>query len=267
MLKSRISHSFIDMVPAVIIFTLSLADALLFGDLSPLARWHVTVWMVLLRFFKFTIVILLPILFLPGIFNLAVRNFRHSLVQFEQIETHKVEPLKHWLSRPFQGIGIGFVFSAKLIAVLQLVSGPVDGSSMLIAKSPYQLGRFAAVTLVTVCVSLLLSAIWTFDDTGIRYYNKKDQELKMIGKYVGTIVPFIFGTYGILSLVANYSMTESLLLVIKVVIVLYPPMLVFTVLHTYFLKNKTRAFFTEYLPKGKIDIYHKGQYKETDNAS
>ena len=38
------------------------------------------------------------------------------------------------------------------------------------------------------------------DDLGIRYFNRKDYEIKMVGKYVGTLMPIVFGLYGVLSL-------------------------------------------------------------------
>ena len=96
-----------------------------------------------------------------------------------------------------------------MIAVLQLISAPADGSTLLISEDLFQFGRLITVTLITIVVSLLLSMLWTFDDVGgIRYFNKDNQELKMIGKYAGTVLPFIFGMYGIFNLLANYPTGE-----------------------------------------------------------
>ena len=58
---------------------------------------------------------------------------------------------------------------------------------------------------------------------GIRYFNERDHELKMIGKYVGTLMPVIFGLYGIFGLMANYPVAEALLNIVRAVIILYPP--------------------------------------------
>ena len=53
-------------------------------------------------------------------------------------------------------------------------------------QGQFQLGRFMVVTGITILVSLLLSTLWTLDDMGIRYFNRKDYEIKMVGKYMGT---------------------------------------------------------------------------------
>lgn len=60
----------------------------------------------------------------------------------------------------------------------------------------------------------------------------------MIGKYVGTLMPVIFGTYGILGLMANYPVTEAVLSIFRAVITLYPPFVLFAVAHAYAVKNR-----------------------------
>ena len=123
----------------------------------------------------------------------SLEEGRAVLLQVERKRELKIEPIKHWLFRPFQGIGIGLLFGTKLLGILQLVAGPSVGSSLLIPEGHFQLGRLLLITLITVFVSLLLSTLWTLDDMGIRYFNRRDQELKMIGKYVGTVMPVILG--------------------------------------------------------------------------
>jgi hypothetical protein len=56
-----------------------------------------------------------------------------------------------------------------------------------------QLERLLVISGVTVCISLFLSFLWTLDDTGISYANRKDQEIKMIGKFVGTLMRILIG--------------------------------------------------------------------------
>lgn len=252
MVKSRVLNWTKDMAPALTVLVLSLAGAAFYGDFAPLTKWQSDVWMTLFRFLRFSIILFLPVLILPKVYNFIILKFKKFLIRVEQKDELKLMPFKHWIFRPMQGIGICLVFGTKLIAVLQLISGPSDGSSILIAESHYQFGRLAVVTLMTTCVSLILSVLWTFDDNGIRYYNKKDQELKMIGKYAGTVVPFVFGIYGILNLIVNYPTGEAVLLVFKIAVVLYPSMTVFTVLHAYFISNKTELFQNNNLKKGEI---------------
>jgi predicted DNA repair protein MutK len=94
------------------------------------------------------------------------------------------------------------------------------------------------ISAVTVFVSLLLSILWTLDDMGIRYFNRKDQELKMIGKYVGTLMPLIFGLYGMFGLLTNYPPDQAFAYAFKIVVVLYPPLAFFAAAHTHFLRKR-----------------------------
>jgi hypothetical protein len=76
------------------------------------------------------------------------------------------------------------------------------------------------------------------DDLGIRYFNRKDYEIKMLGKYVGTLMPIVFGLYGVLSLFGQFSKVEALLYLFQVVVILYPPFAVFSVFHAHFLHRR-----------------------------
>ncbi len=241
-----------DFAPALIVLFISIIYAMLYGDFAPLTKWHVTAWMVPFRFARFTLVLCIPLFVLPKIYRFAVRKMVKSLVRTDKKEEQKIDLFKHWFFRPMQGIGIGLIFSTKLIEFLQLISGPTDVNSLLISQGQLQFGRLITVTFIAIIVSLLLSTLWTFDDVGMRYFNKKDQELKMIGKYVGTVLPFIFGMYGIFNLLASYPIGEAFLLVIKIAVVLYPPLAVFTIIHAYFVRNRTTLFLDYHLTKGGI---------------
>jgi hypothetical protein len=175
-----------------------------------------------------------------------------ALLQIEQGEKLTIRPAKHWIFRPFQGIGIGLLFGTKLLTILQIIGGPTVGTSLLIPEGHFQIARLLLITAITSFVSLLLSTLWTLDDMGIRYFNRKDQELKMIGKYAGTLMPVIFGFYGILNLFTNYPTAEALLFVCKIAVVLYPPLAIFAVLHTYFVSSRTKLFSKNGLKRGGI---------------
>jgi hypothetical protein len=242
-----------DLAPAVLVLLVSIIYAILYGDFAPLTKWHVAAWMAPLRFARFTFLLCIPLFVLPKIYRFAVRKMADTLIRINRRQRHAtVDPFKHWLFRPMQGIGIGLVFGTKLIAVLQLISGPADGSTLLMSESIFQFGRFLTVMAITIVVSLLLSTLWTFDDMGIRYYNKNNQELKMMGKYAGTVVPFVFGMYGIFSLLSSYPIGETSLLVFKIAVVLYPPLAVFTIVHAYFVDKKMKLFLDHNLKKGGV---------------
>jgi hypothetical protein len=105
------------------------------------------------------------------------------------------------------------------------------------------------VTGITVLISLLLSAIWTLDDMGIRYFNRKSHEIKMIGKYAGTLMPILFGFYGTFSIFSEFQKTEALLYLFQVAVVLYPPFAVFSVFHTHFLQKRGETLLHRLLNK------------------
>jgi hypothetical protein len=240
-----------DMVPALAVLLLTVMFSFMYGDSALLTSWQ-TVCKAPLRFFRFAFLLCLPLYALPRVYRFIIQKKTSALLQIEQGEKLTILPAKHWIFRPFQGIGIGLLFGTKLLTVLQIIGGPTVGASLLIPEGHFQLGRFLMITAITIFVSLLLSTLWTLDDMGIRYFNRKDQELKMIGKYAGTLMPVIFGFYGILNLFVNYPTAEALLLVCKIGVVLYPPLAIFAVLHTYFVRSRRELFSKNSLRVGGI---------------
>jgi len=196
----------------------------------------------LFRFFRLALLLCLPLYALSPIYRFVVEKIKGKLVQIEKIQELHIHPIKHWMFRPFQGIGIGLLFATKLLTALQVITGVTTKPFPLFPRGQFYPGRLLVISGITVCISLLLSTLWTLDDTGIRYVNWKDQEIRMIGKYVGTLMPIIFGFYGIFSLVADFPMLRAFIYLFRTVIILYPPFTVFTVFHTRFLKNKAEYF-------------------------
>jgi len=181
---------------------------------------------------------LLPIY---GKLGLVFRRMKGVLIQVEGKQKLEIDPIKHWLFRPFQGIGIGLLFATKLLGVLQIVTGSAAMASIFLPRGQFQPGRLLIVTGTTVLVSLLLSTLWTMDDLGIRYFNRKDCEIKMIGKYVGTLMPIVFGIYGVLSLFGEFSKIQALVYLFQMVVILYPSFTVFSVLHVHFVQKRAEA--------------------------
>jgi hypothetical protein len=60
----------------------------------------------------------------------------------------------------------------------------------------------------------------------------------MIGKYIGLLLPIFFGFYGIISLFENNTQLIVAKYVAQMVVVLYPPFVVFNVLHSRYLKSR-----------------------------
>lgn len=226
-----------EILPAVLVFIFSILFSLYLSDKSGYESLWV-VYRVFLRFFRYTLFLCLPLFLLRPIYRFILNKGKGGLIQLGHPREISVNPLKHWLFRPFQGIGISFLFATKLVALIQTISGPLTNPSPPIISGQHQIGRMLLVTAVTVFVSLLLSVLWTLDDMGIRYHNRKDQELKMIGKYVGTIMPLIFGLFGLLSLLAHYPKENTLLHVFRIILAFYPPLVVFVVAHTHLITGK-----------------------------
>jgi len=185
-----------------------------------------------------------PLRFPPSIIpNLRQPWFYHErkkriFVQIRGKQELEIHPIKHRFFRPFQGIGIGLLFATKLLGILQIITGSNAKIPLFLSRSQYQPGRLLIATGITILVALLLSTVWTMDDLGIRYFNRKDYEIKMLGKYVGTLMPIVFGLYGVLSLFGQFSKVEALLYLFQVVVILYPPFAVFSVFHAHFLHTR-----------------------------
>jgi hypothetical protein len=194
-----------------------------------------------LRFFRATLLLCLPLYLLLPIFGRlgkAVQRENSGLFQLKEKQDLDFHPARHWLVRPFQGIGIGLLFGTKLLLVLQVVTGSTASPSLFLPKGVFQPGRFLIMSGITVFVSLLLSTLWTLDDMGIRYFNRKNHEIKMIGKYTGTLMPILFGFYGTFSLFSEFQRTEAFIYLFQIVVILYPPFAVFSVFHTHFLQKR-----------------------------
>ena len=195
----------------------------------------------LLRFLRLTLVLCLPLLALLPIedkIGRAIRRRGGVLLQMEEKQDLEIHPVKHWFFRPFQGIGIGLLFATKLLGILQIVTGSAPKVSLFIPHGQFQAGRFFIAAGITVFVSLLLSALWTLDDMGVRYFNRKNHEIKMIGKYMGTVMPVLFGFYGMFSLIGEYPKTEALIYLFQIIVILYPPFAVFSIIHAHFVQRK-----------------------------
>ncbi|MGB9629831.1 MAG: hypothetical protein ACPL6D_14340 [Thermodesulfobacteriota bacterium] len=232
---------------AILILTISLS--LFLGDFTFL-RGSEAIYKALFRFLRIVLLLCLPIYLLFPIFNglsKLVQRRNEAFIQFEDKEEINFHPIKHWLFRPFQGIGIGLLFGTKLLLVLQIVTGEVATASLLIPTGQFQAGRFLIVTGITVVISLLLSLLWTLDDMGIRYFNRKSHEVRMIGKYAGTLMPIFFGFYGVFGLFSQFQRMEAFVYLFQIVVILYPPFAVFSVFHTHFLQKRGKSLIDNLL--------------------
>jgi len=181
-------------------------------------------WLIILRFFRLLLVLLLPLLCLPWVFTLTSYFFQKGsmeLVQLQQERNQKITPLKNWLLRPLQGIGVSMLIAAKLIFLLGIYSGGGVDASVVMPPSSFSPWRFFATTAMAFTVSLVLAYLWTLDDLGVRLYNRKTREVRMIGKYLGLILPVILGFYGMMTLSKNHSMLMTIQYLAQMVLIMY----------------------------------------------
>lgn len=194
-------------------------------------------------------ILILPLLCLPWIFTLTNYFFQKGsmeLVQLQQERNQEITPLKNWLLRPLQGIGVSMLIATKLIYLLGIYSDGGIDASVIMPPPSFSPWRFLATTAMAVTVSLVLSYLWALDDLGIRLYNRKTREVRMIGKYLGLILPVILGFYGMISLSENHSMMMAMQYLVQMILILYPPFLVFNVFHASYI-NRSESRLIERL--------------------
>jgi hypothetical protein len=226
--------------PAFLILILSITFSVLAGEFAFLRGWE-SLYRGLLRFFRTALFLCLPLFLLPSIFRKlgsVIGKRKAIFIQIKRRQTLEIRPIKHWLSRPFQGIGIGLLFATKLLGVLQIVTGSTSTASIFLPQGKFQPGRLLIATGITILVSLVLSTLWTMDDLGVRYFNRKDYEIKMVGKYVGTLMPIVFGLYGVFSLFDQFSKMQALTYLFQMIVILYPSFMVFSIFHAHFVQRK-----------------------------
>ena len=231
-------------LPAFLVLIVSIVFSFFSGEFAFLRGWE-SIYRGFLRFFRTALFLCLPLILLPSIFrNLGslISKRKKMFIQIKRRQNLGIRPIKHWLFRPFQGIGIGLLFATKLLGVLQIVTGATPTASIFMPQGQFRPGRLLAVTGITILVSLVLSTLWTLDDLGIRYFNRKDYEIKMVGKYVGTLMPIIFGLYGVFSLFDQFSKMQALTYLFQMIVILYPSFTVFSVFHAHLVQKKARDF-------------------------
>lgn len=193
------------------------------------------------RFGRLLIVLAFPLFLLPGLSSVAQKVFASSNRQLIQVQTDRdldIHPLKTWVLRPFQGIGLAMLMATKFLVVLQIYRGDFFPSQEILPPHQFSLERFLSTTALAVGVSILLSFLWTLDDLGIRIFNRKNKEVRMVGKYIGLLLPIFFGFYGLMGLFEGNHQVLAMLYVGQMVIILYPPFQVFAVLHARYLQDK-----------------------------
>ena len=188
---------------------------------------------ILVRFFAITAILLAPMVILPSFisflgmtladefpFGSIVRG--RARVQFSRYLL--------WGIRPLQGIGMSFMFVNQLLNLFRTYPETSFVGAMV---------RPILFIIISIPFSMLFSIIWSLDDLGVKVYLKNTDEVRLIGGYVGTILPVLSGAFGIYSLFQHgFSPTDALIMLALVALVLYPPYVLFAVAHNRFLGRR-----------------------------
>jgi hypothetical protein len=201
-------------------------------------------WKILLRFFRFTFVLSLPLLFLPWVSSMmrgVLHRSNRQLIQIQEERAEMADRLNSWFIRPLQGIGLLMLIATKFLTFLHIYTGTTADSSFVFPPTVFSIGRFFVVTFITMVTSMLLSLLWALDDLGIRHINRKTGEVRMIGKYLGVLLPVLFGFYGIINLFKAHELQAAVMYVAQMVIILYPSFVIFAVLHYHYIRRHERV--------------------------
>ena len=231
---------FRDTAPAIVLLLVSLLISLFVTEFV-FVSGITALWKILFRFVRTSLVLIIPLLLLPLVCSLLRRALSRSgrkLVQIQKERIRSIHFFEVWVVRPLQGIGLSMLIATKLISALQIYTGSAVSVSLLFPTGGFLLGKFMITTAIFVGASILLSLLWTLDDLGIRHYNKKTGEVRMIGKYLGVLLPIAFGFYGLMNLYGEYAQSFAVKYVGQMALVLYPPFLVFAVTQYRYIQIK-----------------------------
>uniref|UniRef100_A0A7C3Z1M8 Uncharacterized protein n=1 Tax=Desulfobacca acetoxidans TaxID=60893 RepID=A0A7C3Z1M8_9BACT len=196
-------------------------------------------WKAPLRFLRLALNLTLPLVFLPFCCRLLqglINRRGRGLIGAPDVYL-SLSPVKGWMVRPFQGIGLSLLFASRLLAVLQGYTGTPIRATEVLPTGYFQFGRFLVVTGLGILVSLLLSLAWALDDLGVRYRNDRTGEVRLMGRFLGVILPIGFGFYGFFNILANVPFLEALAAVFQMVVILYPPFCTLAVVHAFYLQR------------------------------
>jgi hypothetical protein len=197
-------------------------------------------WKVPFRYFRVSLILIIPLFLLPilSIFVGRFFTFRHRELIAATKRVTGLSPLKTWLIRPFQGIGLSFLLGTKLLGVLQGYAVVAPGSAGVLPPSQFAYGRMVISMIIVAIVALVLSLFWAMEDLGVSQQNAKTGEVRMIGKYLGVILPIVFGFTGYLSLLHDIPAYLAAQYLLQIVVALYPPFATLAVCHFLYVQRR-----------------------------
>jgi len=225
--------------PAFLVLAVNLVLSVFIGTFTFVGGAE-ALWRIPFRYVRFSLTLVLPLLLLLPLSGFMGRLFtlgHYELIAATERDTG-VSSLKTWLIRPFQGIGLSLLIGSKLIVILQGYSAVATGSAGVLPPNQFEPGRMLTAMAIAVIASLLLSLFWTLDDLGTRQRNSKTGEVTMAGRYLGVILPVLFGFTGFLNLLQDIPASLAVQYVLQIAVALYPPFMTLAVCHAIYVHEK-----------------------------
>jgi hypothetical protein len=250
--------------PALVVLLLTLLYSTLIGEFTFVSGARAS-WVVFVRFFYLSLILLVPMVFLPGLCRLVQNLMERKpwrVVHIPEQRNRDISRMKNWLLRPLQGIGLMMLLATKLLAILYTGAAAVSAIQPPMRFHP---GRFLTVSVIALLASFLLQYLWTMDDLGVRLHHRKSGEVKIIGKYLGLMLPIFFGFYGILSLAEVHSRVLTASYVAQIAVVLYPPFVLLNTFHARYIRRH-EVLLLRYLNASPLVIVTNGEPTEADDS-
>jgi hypothetical protein len=235
-----ISRFFCDAWPAFAVLLSVLFIAVFVAEFTFLSNIK-SLWKVLFRFLRLSFILILPILVIPYICVIMSRllHTKHGrLIQLQEERTLEIDHIQVWLLKPLQGIALIMLLAVKLIGFLQIYVDESITGSVIIPAGQFHLTWLLSANIILIVASIFLLFIWTLDGLGIRYYNTKSGEVRMVGKYIGVLLPIIFSLYGMITLFKDSDRYLAIWNILQIILVLYSPFVMLAVVHFLYIRSK-----------------------------
>lgn len=203
------------------------------------------------RFVLATPVLVAPIAILPRLLSYAAKLVKNNRLLGQFARTRAVPHQEFTVSddlvlRPFQGMALSLIFAERFLSFLEYSTG-TSFASLLLRSTIF------AFLMVSPLISLFLSIMWTFDDLGVKQYNKETGEARMLGSSIGVAIPLITGAISVFTMFRRASPIDALIDLVGALMILYPPYVIFVILHHEFVRRRF-ADLSGRLPFERIEI-------------
>jgi hypothetical protein len=230
----------IAVIPALSVFVLTLAISLVGGHIQELFLTR-PLRSITMRFLIATFALALPILLMPKLVALIGEITANHTIVGELVKTTgnantDLSLSVTWVLRPVQGISLSMILAERFLSFVEFSTGASYG---------FILTRLSLFVIGGALSSLFLSTVWALDDLGMKIYNNKTGEVRMAGTSIGTILPLITAAIGISNLFHTNTTLEALIDISQIVLVLYPPYALYTIIHHEFIARRRTALLKE----------------------